>query len=246
MYRIKMRFSLIAVLFCLGLVPDTMAAPSVRKLGSVGTATGKVTSVKNIDSGTNNALSTDASVKKATTSKPSTLTGSMIQPGTRSASSRVGILGAKPVTKGTTLTGFESRFPSVSTKTGKIQSISKPVVTTETATAVNSEVANKVTNLESELQNNYYTKDQINTGFYGIADIDTKMSGIDTRINGLKDRIDSLNPDGNPELVQTVNSHTESINTLNGKITKVYDHATNQYTDVTIVTEFDESILSSN
>lgn len=234
-----MRFSLIAVLFCLGLVPDTMAAPSIRKLGSVGTATGKVTSVKNIDSGTNNALSTDASVKKATTSKPSTLTGSMIQPGTRSASSRVGILGAKPVTKGTTLTGFESRFPSVSTKTGKIQSISKPVVTTETAAAVNSEVANKVTNLESELQNNYYTKDQINNGFYGTA-------YIDTQITNLQNRIDSMNPDGNPELVQTVNSHTESINTLNGKITKVYDHATNQYTDVTIVTEFDESILSSN
>jgi len=239
MYRIKMRFSLIAMLLCLGFVPDTMAAPSIRKLGSVGTATGKVTSVKNVDSDTTNALSTDASVKKATTSKPSTLTGSMIQPGTRSASSRVGILGAKPVTKGTTLTGFESRFPSVSTKTGKIQSISKPVVAKETAAAVNSEVANKVTNLESELQNNYYTKDQINNGFYGTA-------YIDTQITNLQNRIDSMNPDGNPELVQTVNSHTESINALNGKITKVYDHATNQYTDVTIITEFDESILSSN
>lgn len=238
MYRIKMRFSLIAMLLCLGFVPDTMAAPSIRKLGSVGTATGKVTSVKNIDSGTNNTLSTDASVKKATTSKPSTLTGSVIKPA-RSASSKVGVLGANPVTKGTTLAGIEGRFPSVFTKTGKIQSISKPVVTTETAAAVNSEVANKVTNLESELQNNYYTKDQINNGFYGTA-------YIDTQITNLQNRIDSMNPDGNPELVQTVNSHTESINALNGKITKVYDHATNQYTDVTIVTEFDESILSSN
>lgn len=238
MYRIKMRFSLIAMLLCLGFVPDTMAAPSIRKLGSVGTATGKVTSVKNIDSGTTNALSTDASVKKATTSKPSTLTGSVVKPA-RSASSKVGVLGANPVTKGTTLAGIEGRFPSVFTKTGKIQSISKPVVTTETAAAVNSEVANKVTNLESELQNNYYTKDQINNGFYGTA-------YIDTQITNLQNRIDSMDPDGNPELVQTVNSHTESINVLNGKITKVYDHATNQYTDVTIITEFDESILSSN
>lgn len=233
-----MRFSLIAVLFCLGLVPDTMAAPSIRKLGSVGSTGSKVTSVKNVDSGTTNALSTDASVKKATTSKPSTLTGSVIKPA-RSASSKIGVLGANPITKGTTLAGIEGRFPSVFTKTGKIQSISKPVVTTETAAAVNSEVANKVTNLESELQNNYYTKDQINNGFYGTA-------YIDTQITNLQNRIDSIDPDGNPELVQTVNSHTESINALNGKITKVYDHATNQYTDVTIITEFDESILSSN
>lgn len=241
-----MRFSLIAVLFCLGLVPDTMAAPSIRKLGSIGSTGSKVTSVKNVDADTTNALNTDVAVKKATTSKPSTLTGSMIQPGARSASSKLGILGAKPVTKGTTLTGFESRFPSVSVKTGKIQSVQKPPITTETSSASNDEIVEKVTNLEiglrnkvdtSELQNNYYTKDQINTGFYGVADIDTKVSD-------LQRQIDLLDPDSSSGLVQTVAGHTESINNLNGKITKVYDHATNQYTDVTIVTEFDDSIFN--
>ena len=253
MYRARMRFSLVAVLLCLGFLSDTMAAPSIRKLGTAGSVGGKVTAVKSIDTGAtvkatdeNTVGDTDVTVKKATTSKPA-MKGSVVQPSSRAASSRIGILGAKPVTKGTTLTGYETRFPSVSTKTGKIQSIYKPVVTTEPI-VTNEEIIEKVTNLEiglrnkadaSELQNNYYTKDQINTGFYGTAYIDTKVSE-------LQGAIDALDPVGISNLTQTVSDHTESINTLNGQATKVYDHATGKYTDVTIVTEFDDSILSSN
>ena len=177
MYRSNMRFSLFFCALCL-ITMDTMAAPSVRVLGTNNSGT-KVVPAK---TGENiNRSATIGTVKKASVKNAGvTSSQKVLSPGTERVA--------------TISTG--GRLPVISTKT--IQTAVKPgtaTVNTNTSAAKFDEVNDRIDGLENKVDTKadilelekYYTKeeiDNIKSGYYTSGEVDEKISNIDTIISG--------------------------------------------------------------
>lgn len=252
MYRLHRRFSLFALIACLGMVSGAYGASSVSVLGSgsTGYTTGTKTSTAAKAVGVNKGKTTSASVlnansgvkKSASVKTISPKTTANLMPISRAASNRIGAIGTK-----TAKTGADgARFPGVVTKTN-VQNLSKtsgsalkPVSggagynmqeMTDKIGSIEETLSNKV---DSVSMNDYYTKSEIDANNYTRDEIDAKLAGIDTSASSQYIRY----------LSQKVDLHDAQIQELLATDQAVYDLNSQEKKNLYFVTDFDaEAVL---
>lgn len=234
MYHFNARFSLITSVLCLCVIFGAGAAPSVRVLGSntgysssKSSGTTKATAVKTGNSVKSSLSGVSSGAKKAASVKTTGTKATSVIPGTRAV--------AKKSAANTHVNGVsieETRFPGIKTKSniqsiGKISNTTTPTSSTPTGTGYDiQDMTNRLNAIEQTIGNKANQTD--------LEALETKVDELDTSASSTYLRM----------LAQTVNLHTEQIQSLAGDDGTVYDNSSQQSTNVFFVNTFDESILN--
>ena len=250
MRHFNRQFSLVAAVLCFGLISGADAAPSVRVLGSsAGSSVGKTTGTKVSGAKTGNTikssvLNANTGVKKSASVKTMSPTTTTMQPVARTSSGRAGTAGT-----GTVATvGGANRFPGIASKTNVQKSYSPSATGTIISTDPNArsynmqEMSERLEVLEEDIVSkakkndldNYYTKDEINEGYYTTTQVDEKINSINT----------DMSSPYMQALTESVQRNTADILTLKGQYQYIYDMGTGEKKSVYLITNFDESLFS--
>ena len=252
MHRFNTQFSLFTLILCFGLVSGVAAAPSVRVLGSsTGSPVGKTTGTKATGAKTGNTikssvLNANTNVKKSASVKTMSPTTATMQPVARTSSGRAGTAGTGTVA---TVAGA-NRFPGIASKTNVQKSYSPTSTGTITSTDPNAkgynmqEMSERLGNLEEDITtkaqkvdlDNYYTKEEINSGYYTTAQIDEKIDSINTDVSSPYMQA----------LSENVLKNSADILTLKGDSQYLYDLNSGEKKSIYLVTDFDETSFFSD
>ena len=248
MYCLKTGFSLVSLAFCLGFVFDANAAPSVRVLGSgagysAGTklpADTNVTAAKTGNTISSSVLGAGSGAKKAASIKSIAPKTATVTAAPRTSSNRPGTTATAKMS--TAKTGTE-RFPGIVTK-ANVQSVGKVnTVATAGQTATSGggynvkEMSDRLNGVEDVLDSkvdasklsDYYTKDEIDSNYYTAQQVEDRLSNIDASASSEYIRF----------LTQTINLHSEQIQTLAATDSSIYDTNSGDKHDVYFETTFD-------
>lgn len=249
---LKTGFSLVSLAFCLGFVLDANAAPSVRVLGSgAGYNTGTTavpgttaTGVKTGNTISSSVLGANAGAKKSASIKTIAPKTATVAPTPRvSSTNRPGTIAtAKTATAATAASGSE-RFPGVVTKAniqniGKVGTVATAGQSTTSGGGYNiKEMSDRLTGVEDVLGtkvddsklDDYYTKDEIDSNYYTAQQVEDRLANIDA----------SASSDYIRFLTQTLNLHTEQIQSLAATDSAIYDANSGDRKNVYFETTFD-------
>ena len=250
MYRLNVRFSLFALVLCMGFIGTASAAPSIRVLGANAGATKntsatKATAVKTGNNLKASGLNSALNAKKSASIKTTSSNASVVIPVTKTAVNRIGTETETPVeTQKET-----ARFPGIMTKSN-IQGNKISTDTTSNSLKPGydiQDITNRLTNAESDLADkvdkdtldDYYTKEEvedIRTGYYTKEQVEDRLAGIDASASSQYIRFLTTRVNAQAE---QLNLHDEQIQEILAQDGAIYDNASGEKVNISFISLFD-------